>query len=138
MKKAWLIMMLALFGLAVIGGYAILDNSFPKAAPIDYPNEETVIAISLAQNNDTSIELEASTFIDILQNIRNAEPTRKMSVNDYPTATTYYTIGIKTAAREYQYFIYAENSNVYIEIPYEGIYKANQQFLGSVADYFND
>ena len=71
---------------------------------------------------------------DILQNIRNAEPTRKMSVNDYPVVDPYYSIEIETLERSYQYFVYSENSKVYIEIPYEGIYEANQRLLDLVAD----
>jgi hypothetical protein len=61
-----------------------------------------------------------------------------MSVYDYPTAKTYYTIEVDMVARQYRYFLYAENSQVYVELPYEGIYKANQQFLDFVAEYFKD
>ena len=136
MKKAWVIIIIALLGIAVIGGYAVLNSIFPKADPIKCPDTESVTTIILIQKEGSSVTVETADFGEILKNITNAQPTRTMSVNDYPTAKTYYTIEVDTAARQYRYFLYAENSQVYIEIPYEGIYKANQQFLDFVAEYF--
>ena len=136
MKKAWIIIIIALLGIAVIGGYAILNNIFPKADPIKFPDTESITAITLIQKDGSSVAVETADFGEILKNITNAQPTRTMSVNDYPTAKTYYTIEVDTAARQYRYFLYAENSQVYIELPYEGIYKSNQQFLDFVAEYF--
>jgi len=136
MKKTWVIIIIALLGIAVIGGYAILNNIFPKADPIKFPDTESITAITLIQKDGSSVAVETADFGEILKNITNAQPTRTMSVNDYPTAKTYYTIEVDTAARQYRYFLYAENSQVYVELPYEGIYKANQQFLDFVLEYF--
>ena len=136
MKKTWVIIIIALLGIAVIGGYAILNNIFPKADPIKFPDTESITAITLIQKDGSSVAVETADFGEILKNITNAQPTRTMSVNDYPTANTYYTIEVDTAARQYRYFLYAENSQVYIELPYEGIYKSNQQFLDFVLEYF--
>lgn len=136
MKKTWVIIIIALLGISVIGGYAILNNIFPKADPIKFPDTESITAITLIQKDGSSVAVETANFGEILKNITNAQPTRTMSVNDYPTAKTYYTIEVDTAARQYRYFLYAENSQVYIELPYEGIYKSNQQFLDFVAEYF--
>ena len=136
MKKTWVIIIIALLGIAVIGGYAILNNIFPKADPIKFPDTESITAITLIQKGGSSVAVETADFGEILKNVTNAQPTRTMSVNDYPTAKTYYTIEVDTAARQYRYFLYAENSQVYVELPYEGIYKANQQFLDFVLEYF--
>ena len=136
MKKTWVIIIIALLGIAVIGGYAILNNIFPKADPIKFPDTESITAITLIQKDGSSVAVETADFGEILKNITNAQPTRTMSVNDYPTAKTYYTIEVDTAARQYRYFLYAENSQVYVELPYEGIYKANQQFFDFVLEYF--
>ena len=132
MKKAWII---AVIGVVLIGGVLVVDSIFPKAPPINCPSGEDVISVSISQNNDF-VEIGAPMNKDILQNIRNAEPTRKMSVNDYPVVDPYYSIEIETLERSYQYFVYSENSKVYIEIPYEGIYEANQRLLDLVADSF--
>ena len=138
MKKTWVIIIIALLGIAVIGGYAILNNIFPKADPIKFPDTESITAITLIQKDGSSVAVETADFGEILKNITNAQPTRTMSVNDYPTAKTYYTIEVDTAARQYRYFLYAENSQVYIELPYECIYKSNHQLLDFVAEYFKD
>ena len=136
MKKTWVIIIIALLGIAVIGGYVVLNNIFPKADPIKFSNTESITAITLIQKDGSFVAVETADFGEILKNIANAQPTRTMSVNDYPTAKTYYTIEVDTAARQYRYFLYAENSQVYVELPYEGIYKANQQFLDFVLEYF--
>lgn len=138
MKKVWLVVIFALLGTAVLGGYALLDNMFPMASPIDCPNAEDITKITLAQNDDTSIVVEAPIFAEILQKLHNTDPTRRWSVNDYPTAETYYTIELDTPVREYRYFIYVENTQVYVESPYEGIYRASQQFLDYIAEYFKN
>ena len=138
MKKTWVIIIIALLGIAVIGGYAIFNNIFPKADPIKFPDTESITAITLIQKDGSSVAVATADFGEILKNITNAQPTRTMSVNDYPTAKTYYTIEVDTAARQYRYFLYAENSQVYVELPYEGIYKANQQFLDFIEEYFKD
>ena len=139
MKKTWIIVIIVLLSISIIGGgYAVLDNIFPKAANINYPTEDSITSISLIQNNNVSVTIDATDFEEFLQNIRNAQPTRQMSVNDYPTVKTYYTIVVDTSVREYKYFIYAENSQVYIELPYEGIYKANQQVLDFIVKYFKN
>jgi hypothetical protein len=127
-KKIWIII-ITLFGVCVIGGYAVLDNIFPKADPIILPSKEDITTISLIQNNGSSVTVESEEFEYILQYISNAQPTRTMSVNDYPATKTYYTVEVTTPERVYRHFIYADNSQVYIEIPYEGVYKSNQQFL---------
>ena len=138
MKKTWVIIIIALLGIAVIGGYAILNNIFPKADPIKFPDTESITAITLIQKDGSSVAVETADFGEILKNITNAQPTRTMSVNDYPTAKTYYTIEVDTDARQYRYFLYAENSQVYVELSYEGIYKSNQQLLDLIAEYFKD
>ncbi len=136
MKKLWLIVIIALFGTLIICGYAVFDNVFPKAGPIKCPTIENITSITLTQNNDVSVTMETADFEEFLQYLSNSQPTRMVTVNDYPTAKPYYYIEVDASERQYWYFVYAENSQVYIEIPYEGIYKANEQFLDFVLEYF--
>ena len=135
MKKTWVVI-IALFAVAVIGGYALFVNIFPLATPINCPDSESVTAITLFDKDGSSAEVETADFEEILKKITNARPTRAMSVNDYPTAKAYYTIKIDTESREYRYFLYTEGSRVYIESPYEGIYKTDKQFIDYIADLF--
>ena len=121
-----------------VGAYPVYNYLFPMAEPIVCPNEDDITSISLARNNDPSAAIEISDFAVLLQSFRNTKPTRNWSVNDYPTAKVYYTIEIDTSARHYRYFVYTEDSQVYVESPYEGVYKADRQILDLVAAYFSD
>ena len=164
--SAAVIAIVALLVIAVIGAYPVYNYMFPMAEPIDCPDMESITSITLIQDNNTFVTVETTDSGDFLHNISNAEPTRIWSVNDYPveklTATagseqnsstegparfaldgnpvekSYYTMEIDTSERKYRYFIYEENSQVYIESPYEGVYKTNQQILDLVAKQFKD
>ena len=145
-RKKWLISAavmagIALLGLLGIGGYAVYDYVFTMAAPIFCPNEEDIASILLTQSNDSSTAIEISDFGNILQSIHNTQPTRIWSVQDYPAAENYYTIEIKTSEwqdRYFRYFVYTEDSQVYLESPYEGVYEADQQFLDFLEKFFKD
>ena len=138
MKKALIAAVVVLLVLLSVGGYFLLDSMFPVAAPITCPNEEDIVSISLLQNSDPSSAIEISDFRSVMQGIRIVEPTRGWSIQDYPPTEIYYTIQIETSARLHRYFVYTEDSQVYVESPYNGIYKANQQILDFVAGYFKD
>ena len=138
MRKTWIVVITVLLAVAIIGGYAILDNIFPKAKTINCPATESIATITLIENNENSLVVDQTDIGEIVKNITDAIPTRAMSVNDYPTAKTYYTIEVDTDTRQYRYLLYAENSQVYVELPYEGIYKSNQQFLDFIEEYFKD
>lgn len=142
MKKKSLIVIVILC-LSLIGGYFVFDSIFPKAGPISGPtqnraNKDRLIkSISLAKKDGSSVMVENEELGIVLQSIDNAKPTRKMSANDYPTVETYYIIEILSSVRVYNYFIYKENSQVYIEVPYEGIYASSREFYDFVEGYFN-
>lgn len=143
MKRKYVIVIVILC-IALIGGYFIFDSIFPKAGVISGPmqnrtNKDKLIkSISLMRDDNSFAMVENQDIGIVLQNIDSAIPTRKMSINDYPTAKDYYNIEIISSVRTYRYFIYKENSQVYIEVPYEGIYKSNQEFYDFIADHFNN
>ena len=128
MKKSGVIIAAALILTIIIGGYLAFDSVFPKAAPIQTPTIDNIISISIIQNDNTSVEMGKDNFNQVLEYLEQALPTRKMSVNDYPSVRPYYMTVINTNEREYRYFVYIEDGYVHIEIPYEGIYKSEQQF----------
>ena len=142
-KEKWLIPVVvvvsaALLVFAVMGALAVYDHYFPMASPIVCPNEEDIASISLTHSSDPSAVIEITDFAYILQSIRDTQPTRNWTVNDYPTAEHYYTIEINTAARQERYFVYTEDSQVYLESPYEGVYKVDQQLLEFLEAAFRD
>ena len=136
MKKALIIMVITVLLLAIIGGYLILDRMFPIADPIDLPAKETITSITLTDNNGNTLMVETSTIDEILKSITDVKPTRIMSVNDSPAVKNFYSIEIRTDTRQYRYYLYAENLQVYIEDPYTGVYQSEQQFLDYIATYF--
>ena len=138
LSRIAIIVTIALLIFAIWGGFAIYDYLFPMADMIVCPKEEDVTSISLTQNNGTNIAIEKHYLEDFLQYIRNAKPTRKWSVHDSPVAENYYIIELDTHEREYRYFVYVENSLVYIERPYDGVYRGNQQLLDFLDAFFND
>ena len=137
MKKSWIII-ITLIGLIVVGGYIVFDNVFPKASPIKYPEIDNITSISIVEDNDVSTKIDQSDFEVILENIKVSRPTRKMSINDYPSVRPYYEVAIDTTEKEYRYFVYIEDGYVHIEIPYEGIYKSDQQFYDLILQNIND
>ncbi len=138
MKKIWFIVVVVFLCASVIGGYTLLDSIFPKADAISCPPSESISSVSLTQSGNSSVTAEAEDFEELLHNIRSALPTRRMSVNDSPSVKDYYTLSFETSEREYRYFIYKESSQVYIELPYEGIYRSDRQVLDSLTEYFRD
>lgn len=137
MKKSWIII-ITLIGLIVVGGYIVFDNVFPKASPIKYPEIDNITSISIVEDNDVSTKIDQSDFEVILENIKVSRPTRKMSINDYPSVRPYYEVAIDTTEKKYRYFVYIEDGYVHIEIPYEGIYKSDQQFYDLILQNIND
>ena len=135
MKKT-LVVLLVLIVLGSVSGYCIINSVFPKASPISYPLTEEITSISLYENNNNSVTINKEALEPILQEFLNVKPTRKMSVNDYPTVGNYYMLEIEASQRFYRYFIYQEGTQMYIELPYEGIYKINNQLYDSLKLYF--
>ena len=127
MKKiVILVVALAIIAGLIIGGYLMIDSLFPKAEPINVPSASSVVSITVKKNenrNDGDLREIANADVDsILSKLSEAEPTRKMSVQDSPDAQTYYEIAVKTNERTHYFYIYFESGTCYLEIPYEGIY----------------
>ena len=110
----------------ILGGYFVIDSLFPKADPINVPSASSVVSMTVKKNenrNDRDLREIANADVDsILSKLSEAEPTRKMSVQDSPDAQTYYEIAVKTNERTHYFYIYFESGTCYVEIPYEGIY----------------
>ena len=134
-KRIAIICIVLVSAIAVIGGYSVFNSIFPKAEHIKYPTVENIVSASLSYNNEDEIAVSEGMFKELISGISKAEPTRKQSLNDYPTAEPFYVIAVKTQDREHRYFIYNEDT-VYIEIPYEGIYLSTPEFLDFVSRYY--
>ena len=141
-NKKWLrplIIVAVVAVLALVGfvGIWVLQSMFPVAPPVECPNVEEIISASAGQNYDADVAVGMAEIQVWLDHIREAEPTREWSVNDYPAVKSYYTIQIQARDRSYHYYIYTENGQVYVEAPYTGIYRGDQALLVAVAEYVN-
>ena len=145
MKKILIpiIIVVILAGL-ILGGYLMIDRLFPKADPINVPSASSVVSMMVKKNenrNDEDLREIANADVDsILSKLSEAEPTRKMSVQDSPDAQTYYEIAVKTNERTHYFYIYFESETCYVEIPYEGIYIVDNGLVNLLptGDYRND
>ena len=138
MKNRWriTIVVLLLVAALLLGGIALYDGIFPVAEPICCPDPERVTAVYLSRKGESPMEVDGAEAI--LQDISQAEPTRLWSVNEFPAAEEYYTLVLVTPEREYGYYLYEEDSRVYVESPYEGVYQIDAQLLASVAAYVSE
>lgn len=123
-KKIVLIVIAALAVLLLVG-YRAYDRLFPYARPMeyprDYPDVGEVVSVTISTPDGESTDV--SNFASLIMQIQQVQPTRIVSVNDFPAAEFYYQIVAATSEKEYDYFVYQEDGQVYLEIPYSGIYK---------------
>ena len=138
-RKAVGVIALVLFIGVVAGGWYMLNEIFPMAKPIRAPEIEDISSISVAVNHDEEFEIEGVDLEELFAHVEKAKPTREQSVNDYPPiGYGFYRIEVNTPEREYRYFVYERGEQVYIEIPYEGIYTADSWLFDFVIKYFEE
>jgi len=135
-KVVGIIALILLFSL-IAGGWYMFNEIFPKAPPIRVPNAEEIRSISVAVNNDVEFEIEGVDLEELFEHIKNVKPTREQSVNDYP-AKEFFRIEVQAPEMEYRYFVYERGNQVYIEMPYEGIYTADSWLFSFVLKYFEE
>ena len=109
-----------------IGGYMILNKLFPKARDINIPSVSSVLSMTVTKSVQSeegeTRKISLNDIDDIISKLSCAEPTRKMSVQDSPSARQYYRIIVDTSERTHYYYIYFEDGTCYVESPYEGVY----------------
>ncbi len=139
MKKKVLGYVLLLLGiLLVILGYCLFNSIFPKAKPIRTPELNDIRSVSVAINAEESFLINDVNMEGVLKEIRDAKPTRIQSLNDYPTCRPFYELEIKTEESTFRYFIYEEGEEIYVEVPYEGVYAADIKLFDFVLKYFEE
>lgn len=137
MKKKTIILTVALIiGACFLVGAAYMYNAiFPKAAPITSPDLSEVISVNLGCNTpDGTISMNEQYYKDLLRYISESTPTRRLSLDDYPSIRPYYSIEIQTKERQYRYFVYEDIDQVYLESPYEGIYEVDTELFDLIFD----
>ena len=141
MKTKYIILTIVLIVcVGMLAGTVYLFNDiFPKAEPIKHPETDEIVSVTLSCNTpDATIPMSKKYYEDLIRYISEAKPTRKQSLNDTPTSGAYYGVEIQTGEKQYRYFVYEEGEQVYIEMPYEGIYEAEDKLFNIVLKYFEE
>lgn len=114
-----------------IFGYYMYDKMFPMALDIIIPEDEEIFEIAVSEKGGDKIFLDDAAEDGILAFMRECQPTRNWTVNDYPCVDEYYIITVYTSedGDGYRYFVYKEDGRVYLELPYHGIYEVDEEIL---------
>ena len=126
-KSFWIFIVVAI--ILVAGAYQVYDRIFPKAGAIKQLKLSEIETIYVYNNDENEIELSDSEIEELFTYINEAEPTRIISVNDYPNVRPYYVVEIESVDRYFRYMIYEENGKVYVELPYEGVYGVDAEVI---------
>ena len=141
MKKKNIILTIVLIvcvGL-LAGAVYLFNDIYPKAKPIRHPEPDEIVSVTLSCNNtDTTIPMSEQYYEDLIRYISEAKPTRKLALDDYPTTRRYYCVDVETEEFQYRYFVYLAGEQVYIEMPYEGIYESKIELFDLVLKYFEE
>ena len=120
---------LIVLSLLATGAYATFDNIFPKAEPLSLPESGDILAFTIVTDTGKPISLTSDEQAALLQSLRTAQPTRKMTLNDVPDVRPYTQIDLTDSVRDYRIFVYEEAAQVFVDIPYTGIYCTDQATL---------
>ena len=101
--------------------YILFNHFFPLANPIDYPEDDAINSHTVLYDNRLITSSDLS-FESIFTHIKTAKPTRKITVNDFPTIYPYFEVNVYTNSQAFKYFIYQEDNTTYLEMPYYGVY----------------
>ena len=131
MKKIWIaLIILATFTI----GFATFTffSLFPKAPELEPPEDEQIVYCTLEiQNGASTLLVEQRETL--LEYMKEARATRKMSANEIPDASKYYRITLMVdegkLQRPYVYYVYQEGGRLYLEVPYQGIYRVDAGIL---------
>ena len=136
MKWISVVVAIAILIFAIIGGYILFNKMFPLADPLEHPCKDDVTLITIEHDMNGSRTIDKERYDDLMSGIKDAEPTREWSVNDYPTVKSYYTVSLNTDGRAFRYFVYRDGGRVYIESAYEGIYLTNEGYLQLIESFY--
>ena len=122
-----------------VAAACLLNDIFPKATPMAVPDPADLISATLRYNStNVEVAVDQDDYESLLQHLSSGIPTRRQAMNDTPTVQPHYCAEIRTEGRWYCYFVYEEAGQVYIEIPYEGIYESDRVMLDLAIRYFEE
>lgn len=139
MNKIFKIFAVVIFAVLVVGAVifavAAYNTIYPLAPEIYLPSEGDITKITIENIDGDKVTLSDEDTERLIALMANGKPTRKWSVNDYPTVKSYYIVTVYTSDDSgHRYFVYNENGRVYLELPYHGIYKMDEAILDFIKE----
>ena len=115
-----------------VGAFWFLEEVFPKAPEVEVPEQAEILSATASSTTDlmgVTVDIPAEDWVEVLVLLGNSAPTRRQALNDSPSVRPYYEFRLKTEERSYSYFVYLEDGQVWLEMPYTGIYRTQNDFL---------
>jgi len=139
-NRSWLLYTIPFILIAamILCFFWVREEMFPEAPEIEVPEREDILMASVSSvsaDMDVVVEISAGEWEAVLTLLENSTPTRRQSVNDTPSVRPYYEFILKTEKRMYSYFVYLEDGQVWLEMPYTGIYRTVQPLLTLAKSY---
>ena len=100
-----------------------------KAAPIMLPQTDEITSIDITVGESTVSHSDKTWISEIIADISSSEPTKKESVQDVPQAESYIKIDFQFETGTSTIFAYEDSGKYYIEQPYQGIYRIDNQLF---------
>ncbi|RDY27714.1 hypothetical protein CHL78_008305 [Romboutsia weinsteinii] len=92
---------------------------------IDLPSLEDIESIEITGGESKFASDDKNIILKLIENMSNATITNKESVQDVPNQEKYIKINLITKEYTSTFFVYWEDSKLYLEQPYVGIYLAD-------------
>ena len=104
-------------------GIHFLSEMGGGGQPLHLPNEKAALSVDITSHGRTLKYTEEDWIVDFLYLIRTAEPTNRLSVQDFPAVTDYVTADIHFQEETVTLYLYRDKGAYYVEQPYQGIYR---------------
>ena len=108
--------------------------SCSKTNTITVPLPKDVISVTVNYGDGEYTCNEISWIQQLISIIEKSTSTNRPSVADYPMAENYITITIQQSKGASRLFVYQEDHIIYIEQPYQGIFKSEVELYELITE----
>lgn len=139
MKKIMIVVLSASVIAVVFFIVVFIEVFYPKAKPIKVPPVNLISSVTLSGEDRTpEVNVDEADIESICSVIADVKPTRRQSFDDNPVVRPYCKIEILASDIWYRYYIYETGTEVFIEVPYEGIYESNKHAFDYIMGYYQN
>ena len=94
---------------------------------IDLPEIDKILTINIFNDGSVNSYIDKEDIKNIVSIILDSNKTSKDSVNEIPNTESYIVLEMVTSDKTYTIYLYNKNEEIYLEIPYQGIYEVNEK-----------